>query len=99
MDKRCHGFNDWQAVNTFAANLNHAVCTKTAGPHIALHKHNSGDESGRELFKCSKDLASLVVCTQKKFLGGDCKFFVSDIISGGLLGHLGPLHLALGPNC
>jgi len=23
---------------------------------------------------------------------------VSDIISGGLLGHLGQLHLALGPN-
>jgi len=23
---------------------------------------------------------------------------VSDIISGGLLGHLGPLQLALGPN-
>jgi len=23
---------------------------------------------------------------------------MSDIISGGLLGHLGPLHLALGPN-
>jgi len=23
---------------------------------------------------------------------------VSDIISGGLLGHLGPLHLALGTN-
>jgi len=29
-------------------------------------------------------------------LGGG--FFVSDVISGGLLGHLGPLHLALGPN-
>jgi len=27
------------------------------------------------------------------------RFFVSDVISGGLLGHLGPLHLALGPNC
>jgi len=26
-------------------------------------------------------------------------FFVSDIISGGLLGHLGPLHLALIPKC
>jgi len=26
-------------------------------------------------------------------------FFVSDIISGGLLGHLGPLCLALGANC
>jgi len=25
-------------------------------------------------------------------------FFLSDVISGGLLGHLGPLHLALGPN-
>jgi len=24
---------------------------------------------------------------------------VSDVISGGLLGHLGQLHLALGPNC
>jgi len=23
---------------------------------------------------------------------------VSDVISGGLLGHLGPLHLTLGPN-
>jgi len=23
---------------------------------------------------------------------------MSDVISGGLLGHLGPLHLALGPN-
>jgi len=25
-------------------------------------------------------------------------FFVSDVISGGLLGHIGPLHLTLGPN-
>jgi len=23
---------------------------------------------------------------------------MSEVISGGLLGHLGPLHLALGPN-
>ena len=23
-----------------------------------------------------------------------CRFFVSDVLSGGLLGHLGPLHLA-----
>jgi len=29
---------------------------------------------------------------------GGCGFFVSDVISGGLSGHLGPLHLALGPN-
>jgi len=29
---------------------------------------------------------------------GGCRFFVSDVISGGLLGHLGPLCLALGAN-
>jgi len=27
-----------------------------------------------------------------------CGFFVSDVISGGLLSHLGSLCLALGPN-
>jgi len=36
-----------------------------------------------------KDSASLVVCTQKIFLLGGCRFFVSDVISGGLLAHLG----------
>jgi len=28
-----------------------------------------------------------------------CEFFVSDVISGILLGHLGPLCVALGSNC
>jgi len=42
--------------------------------------------------------ASLVDCTRKKFLPGGCRFVVSDVISGGLLGHLGPLCLALGAN-
>jgi len=32
------------------------------------------------------------------FLLGGCDFFVSDVISGELLGHLGPLYLALGAN-
>jgi len=35
---------------------------------------------------------------EKKFLVRWCRFFVSDFISGGLLGHVGPLHLALGSN-
>ena len=35
---------------------------------------------------------------KKDFLLGGCRFFVSDVISGGLLGHLGPLCLALGAN-
>jgi len=35
--------------------------------------------------------------TEKFFLLGMCGFFVSDVISGGLLGHFGPLCLALAP--
>jgi len=34
----------------------------------------------------------------KKTLLGRCGFFVSDVISGGLLGQLGPLCIALGAN-
>jgi len=36
--------------------------------------------------------------SKKIFLLGGCRFVVSDVISGGLLGHLGPLCLALGAN-
>jgi len=35
---------------------------------------------------------------EKKILVGGCGFFMSDVISGGLLGHFGPFHLALGTN-
>jgi len=35
---------------------------------------------------------------KKIFVVWECGFYVSDVIRGGLLGHLGPLHLALGPN-
>jgi len=33
---------------------------------VAVPKHNSGAESGRELFVGSKDLTSLVLCNEKK---------------------------------
>jgi len=36
---------------------------------------------------------------KKNYLVWGCRFFLSDVISGGLSGHLGPLHLDLGPNC
>jgi len=36
--------------------------------------------------------------SKKKFLPGGWFFFLSDVISGGLLGHFGPLCLALGAN-
>jgi len=34
--------------------------------------------------------------SKKSILVGECGFSVSDVISGGLLDHLGPLYLALG---
>jgi len=36
--------------------------------------------------------------SKQNFLLGGCGFFVSDVISRGLLGHLGSLCLALGAN-
>jgi len=65
---------------------------------VALHGNLCGLAYATDLVKVSNDAASLVACTQKNFLVGGCGFFVSDVISGGLLGHLGPLYLALGTN-
>jgi len=54
------------------------------------------------LYRHSKSLKrrgkSSSLHSKKNFLLGMCGFFVSDVISGGLLGHLGPLCLALGAN-
>ena len=63
---------------------------------MALRGNISAPAWVANLVEVSKDAASLVVCTRKKFFG--CGFFVSDVISGGLFGHLGTLHLALGTN-
>jgi len=66
---------------------------------VALRGNISAPVRVTDLLKVSKDVASLLICTRKKiFLLGECGFFVSDVISGGLLGHLGPLCLALGAN-
>jgi len=51
---------------------------------------------GKSLWqRCGK---SSSLHSKKNFLLGGCGFFVSDVISGGLLGNLGPLCLALGAN-
>jgi len=71
---------DWLPIifiNTFSAGLIQAVHVKTAYSHMVLCKPNSSTVSARELFKCSKDLASLVVCNDKKiFLVLGFRFFV-----------------------
>ena len=67
--------------------------------HVALRANLSGHVGAADLVEVSKDTASLLVRTRKKiFCLGGADFFVSDVISGGLLGHLGPLCLALGAN-
>jgi len=55
----------------------------------------SGYGPGRSVKRCSK---SSSLHLKRKFLLGGCVFFVSAVISGRLLGHLGPLCLALGAN-
>jgi len=47
-------------------------CAKGTGLHMALHVHNSGAKSGRELFKGSRDAASLH--SKKHFLLGGVDF-------------------------
>jgi len=37
--------------------------------HVALGARNVGAESGRELFKDSKDVVTLLVCTRKNISG------------------------------
>jgi len=44
-------------------------CAKTTGLHVALRTRNPGAESGRELFKGSKEAATFLVCTQQKIRG------------------------------
>jgi len=60
---------------------------------MALRERNSGTKSARKLLKGSEDATRLLDCTQKKLFAWGLQIFVSDIISGGLSGHLGPLYL------
>jgi len=66
--------------------------------HVALCENISAPVRVTDMVEASKDVTSLLVCTRKKFLFGGCGFFVSEAIRGELLGHLGPLCLALGAN-
>jgi len=65
---------------------------------MALRRNISAPVRVTDLVEASKDAASLLVYTWKKFFAWGCRLFVSDVISGGFSGHLGPLYLALGAN-
>jgi len=64
---------------------------KSTKTHVALHRNLSAPVRVTDLVEASKNAASLLVCTLKKIFAWGCRFFVSDVISGRLLGHLGPL--------
>jgi len=72
---------------------------KNTETHVALRGNFSSPVSATNPVKVSKYAANLVACTRKNFVVKGYGFFVSDIISGELVGHLGPLHLALSSNC
>ena len=84
--------------NTLAPGWIQGFSEKNAWTHLALHRNISAPVRVTDLVKASKDMASLLVYTRKKFFAWGCRFFMSDIISGRLLGHRGPLCLALGAN-
>ena len=50
--------------------------------HMALRGNISAPEWVTDLFEVSKDTASLLVCTRKKFFAWGVRVFVSDVISG-----------------
>jgi len=70
------------------------ICKKknTETHDVALRGNFSGSVSITDPVKGLKDMASLLVLHSKKnFCLGNAEF-LSDVISGGLLGHLGPLY-------
>jgi len=72
---------------------------KTSSCQLPYQRHSSSADCTRELFKPSKDLASLLVCTQKEnFLVGGCGFFVSDVISEVVFVPFWLMLPGLGPN-
>jgi len=103
-------FHQWIFNGTCARKCNHAFSLwrpigfsdfrkKNSSFRLPYQRPSSSADCTRELFNGSNGSASLVDCIRKKlFLRGGCVFFVSDVISGGLLDHLGPLFLALGAN-
>ena len=61
--------------NTLTSGLIQAVHKKRAGSHVALHGNISVPVWVTDLVEMSKDTASLVVCTRKKFFClGDAGF-------------------------
>jgi len=83
---------------SFAPELIEAVRKKQLDRTCFAREFLRSDKRYRPGEKRKRLGRSFSLHSKKKFLLGGCRFFVSDVISGGLLGHLGQLHLILGSN-
>jgi len=98
IDLHTQNYFSFQTIKTSSPGLIQVVRKKTAGSHMTLRGNISVPVWITDLVEVSKDTASLVDCTRKKIFCWKCGFFVRDVISGRLFGHLGQLHLALDAN-
>jgi len=64
------------AVFTLPSGRNRGFSCQNNRSHVALHACNLGAKTVMELFKSSKDAASLLLCTRKNFLVGWYGFFM-----------------------
>jgi len=71
---------------------------KTSSFQLPYWRHSSSADCARELFKPSGDLAGLLVCIRKKVFAWGWQIFCEWLHKWRTFSHLGPLHLALGPN-
>jgi len=72
---------------------------KTSSCQLPYQRPSSSAACTRELFNGSNGSPSLVDYTQKKFLVGECRFFVNDVISEVVLGSFWHMLPGLEPNC
>jgi len=71
---------------------------KNSSFRLPYQRLSSSADCTRELFKGLNGSASLVDCTQKKFLVEMCGFFVTDVISEVVLWSFGVMLPGLGLN-
>ena len=76
-------------INTLRAAWFRRFSQKNSSFRLLYQRPSSSAHRARELFSSSNGSASLVNCTRKKFFAWGLRFFLSDVISGGLFGHPG----------
>jgi len=85
-------------MNTLTSRLIQVVCKKNSWITRGFAREYLYSCTGYRPDRNVKRRGKSCSLHSKIFFPLGCRFFVSDVISGGLLGHLGPLCLALCAN-